>query len=209
MYNAIHLVSLADAEATEPTIAALHAAAPEARRLIAPTLPGTFNGGDIVAQFAFDDEAACNAARAQIEAALAGPAIRHVDSATYAGGQSRTQEPGLRGGVYRALLLSVDRPVKRHVIERFETETRAMPAYIPAIRNWRLSRVSEARGARRWTHVWEQEYADIGGLMGPYMMHPYHWGHVDRWFDPESPDWMVNTTLCHSFCSFETSIITD
>ena len=82
-----------------------------------------------------------------------------------------------------------------------------MPYYIPAIRNWQLSRAEEATGARRWTHVWEQEYADAGGLMGPYMMHPYHWARIDRWFDPECPDRIVDARLCHSFCAMKASVL--
>ena len=61
----------------------------------------------------------------------------------------------------------------------------------------------QAEGARPWTHVWEQRYDALDGLMGDYMMHPYHWARVDRWFDPESPDWIVDTHLCHSFCRYQ------
>jgi len=34
-------------------------------------------------------------------------------------------------------------------------------------------------------------------------MYPYHWGHIDRWFNPECADWIVDTYLCHTFCAFE------
>ena len=40
-------------------------------------------------------------------------------------------------------------------------------------------------GTSAWTHVFEQEFTDVEGLMGPYLMHPIHWAVVDRWFDPE------------------------
>lgn len=179
----------------------------EGCRLAQPTLPGVYNGGDLIAHFQFRDEAGWRAAQAQRDAALAAPAVRHVDSAAYEGGAGKIGAPGLENGVYRTLLLSVDRPVDASIIEQFEAEVRMMPHYIPAIRNCQLSRVTHAEGAQRWTHVWEQEYSGVEGLMGPYMLHPYHWARIDRWFDPECTEWMINTTLCHSFCALERSVL--
>jgi hypothetical protein len=179
----------------------------EGCRLAQPTLPGVHNGGDLIAHFQFRDEAQWRATQPHLEASLAIPSVRHVDGAAYEGGAGKACEPALRDGVYRALFLCVDRPVDAKIVEQFEAETRMMPHYIPAIRNWQLSRVTHAAGARRWTHVWEQEYASIEGLMGPYMLHPYHWARIDRWFDPECPQWMIDTTLCHSFCALERSVL--
>lgn len=177
------------------------------RSLIEPTLPGVYNGGDLIAHFCFSDDTTRQCFDRSLQEVLRDETVRHVDSVTYAGQPGAITAPGLRGGVYRTLLLSVDRPVDQAVINRFEAEMSKMPHYIPAIRNWQLSRVSETSGARQWTHVWEQEYDSIEGLMGPYTMHPYHWGWIDRWYDPECPDWIVNTHLCHSFCIFEKRVI--
>ncbi|MET0698047.1 MAG: Dabb family protein, partial [Mycobacterium sp.] len=43
------------------------------------------------------------------------------------------------------------------------------------------------------------------GLMGPYLMHPIHWAYVDRWFDPECPEYVVRERVCHSFCHYPTT----
>jgi len=48
--------------------------------------------------------------------------------------------------------------------------------------------------------VWEQGYDRLEDLTGSYMKHPCHWGQVDRWFDPEHPDWLIDPGLCHAFC---------
>ena len=72
-------------------------------------------------------------------------------------------------------------------VARFEDELSSMARYIPAIRAWQLSRVDDAIGTSQWTHVFEQEFSDVDGLMGPYLMHPIHWAVVDRWFDPNAP----------------------
>jgi hypothetical protein len=89
---------------------------------------------------------------------------------------------------------------------RFEDELSSMPHYIPAIRAWQLSRVDDAIGASQWTHVFEQEFCDLDGLMGPYLMHPIHWAVVDRWFDPECPEVIVRDRVCHSFCRSDTGL---
>jgi hypothetical protein len=191
-------------------VAALRALGAEsrvARSFVQETLPGVFNGGDLVAHFQFDAEDDWRASRRTIAEHLGAAAIARVDSAAYAGGSVRVGAPGLANGVYRTLLFSVTDPARVAEIHRFETEMLAMPHYIGAIRNAQLSVVREAAGARPWTHVWEQEFADLDGLMGPYMRHPYHWARVDRWFDPECPERLVDTHLCHSFCDLDRSLI--
>lgn len=166
--------------------------------LVQPTLPGTFEGGDLIAHFRDADS---------VRGRFADSAIAHIDSATYEPIGGGVAEPGLRGGIYRCLLLAVKPGAPEAQVRQFEAETLAMPRYISSIRNWRLSRVTQASGARAWTHVWEQEYADLGGLLGPYMTNPYHWARIDRWFDPECPENIVDTRLCHSFCALPQSIL--
>ncbi|MBN8846497.1 MULTISPECIES: Dabb family protein [unclassified Sphingomonas] len=163
--------------------------------LVAPTLPGAFEGGDLIVHHRGGGDIPVD------------PAVAHIDGAVYETIAEGGAEPGLRGGVYRILLLAVAPGTPDHIVRQFEAETLAMPRYIGAIRNWRLSRVTKATGARAWTHVWEQEYADPGGLLGPYMTNPYHWARVDRWFDPECPEHIVDTRLCHSFCAIGRSVL--
>jgi hypothetical protein len=173
--------------------------APGVQALLRPTLPGVFNGGDHLWKLRGANRGAIDAAaQALSEARLP---LAHVDDVFYEDGAGGGAWEGR--GVYRALLLAVRREADPEAVLRFEREVLAMPRYIDAIRAWRLSRVQHATGSRAWTHVWEQRYDGLDGLAGPYMTHPYHWAHVDRWFDPESPDWIVDTRLCHSFCSLD------
>lgn len=172
---------------------------------VAPVMEGNFNGGDVSAHFAFADQTAYHDARSKIDAVLA--KADRADTAFFTHGQSGLAAPGLASGVHRTLFLCADHNATPERLAQFEAEMVEMPHYIPAIRNWRFSRVSEAGGELPWTHVWEQEYDDIGGLMGPYMLHPYHWAFIDRWFDHECPDWLVNLRLCHSFASYGKAVI--
>jgi hypothetical protein len=162
--------------------------------LLQPTLPGVYNGGDWLWKLRAPQ-------LSSLEAAAAPLAALHVDRAIYRDGEGGGDWS--RRGVYRALLLSLRPGVPQAAVARFERELLAMPRYITSIRGWRLSRVLHSTGARSWSHVWEQRYDALEGLAGTYMLHPYHWAHVDRWFDPESPDWIVDTHLCHSYCRFE------
>jgi hypothetical protein len=197
------LVALAHAdEAARPAVAEALAGAGAA---VAPTMEGSFNGGDLIAHFAFADEPAYRARRAEIDAALARG--ERADTVFFRHGEKGVAAPGLSKGVYRALLLCADHDATRERLDRFEAEMTLMPKYIPAIRNWRFSPVIEATGELGWTHVWEQEYEGVEGLLGPYMLHPYHWARIDRWFDPECPEWLVNTRLCHSFGALGANVI--
>lgn len=174
-------------------VQALHRELPAAAEtLLRPTLPGVYNGGDLLLRLR---------GAATPGAPLRQDAIAHVDRVIYEDGAGGGEWSG--AGVYRALLLAVKPAASDAMTACFEQELLAMPRYIRSIRAWRLSRVAQASGARAWTHVWEQRYDDLDGLTGEYMLHPYHWAWVDRWFDPESPDWIVDTHLCHSFCAAE------
>ncbi|GAB2546514.1 Dabb family protein [Nocardia heshunensis] len=98
--------------------------------------------------------------------------------------------------IKRTLLLTVRHDTSPETVARFESDLMAMPAHIPAIKSWSLSRVP---GHPRWTHVWEQEFADPDGLNGDYLLHPYHWTHVDRWFDAEIPGAIVEPAIAHLY----------
>ncbi|MBY0509540.1 MAG: Dabb family protein [Rhodospirillaceae bacterium] len=216
MYKLTHLITLkpeADRAAFAVFLNAAVQGSPQVTRaLLRPTLPGVYNGGDFIWHLQFKNAAAYRAflTKPHWKAArklLKTKNVANVESAAYEGGKTGAKRKDLKNGVYRVLFLSVKKGTPEKTIRRFDTEMQAMPDYISSIQNWQLSRVAKATGKRKWTHVWEQEYADIGGLHGPYMMHPYHWGHIDRWFNPECADWIVDTYLCHTFCALETAVI--
>jgi hypothetical protein len=169
--------------------------------VVAPTLPGSRNGGDILAHLRFRDQNSWD--QSTFDDALADPAITHVNGATYRGTALRR---GI-GTVYRALLLRIPPEVDPITVAAFERELAMMPRYISTIAAWQLSRVDAAIGTSDWTHVFEQEFISVEGLTGPYLMHPIHWAVVDRWFDPETTDVIVRDRVCHSFCQTSNPIL--
>ena len=218
MYNLLLVVRFADtldAAARDAAMGLLKdasAALPGVRRaLCAPTLPQVYNGGDLLLRLSFEDRRACHAA-------LAAPVWREAakllaDPARVAGLEHVEYGAGLSGGaadapgVYRVALFAATRAATPERLAAFGADTVAMPSAIAAIQSWRLAEAQEVAGARPWTHVWEQEYRDLQGLQGAYMRHPAHWARVERWFDPEQPEHLVDPWLVHTFCALDRSVL--
>ncbi|MEE3752941.1 Dabb family protein [Mycobacterium intracellulare] len=207
MYNLTRLIDVAGADRDrilDELRTAAGAAAP-LRRVVQPTLPGSRNGGDILLHLRFATKDQCDRAADDLAAVLADPSVDRVNGAGYAGAPVRCGEK--LGSVYRTLLLRVQPDTPEHTVARFERELSSMPRHLPTIRAWQLSRVSAVVGNCSWTHVFEQEFADVEALMGPYLMHPIHWAVVDRWFDPETTDVIIRDRVCHSFCAIPDPVL--
>ncbi|WP_430331273.1 Dabb family protein [Rhodococcus sp. ACT016] len=204
----IHFADTADAEFREAIVAGLHAEVEPhaAAALIRPTLPGAINAGDVIARFRFDTESDWRAAENNVDSWFWTPAVDHVDGVTFTSSVSPADDAG-EPTVYRTLLVAVDPSSDPEHVRQFEAETAAMPLYIRSIGASQFARVRDTTGTAAWTHVWEQEYSSLDGLTGPYMTHPYHWAHVDRWFDPER-DRKIVTALCHGFVAIEEPFLT-
>ncbi|NTX28168.1 Dabb family protein [Burkholderia pyrrocinia] len=182
---------------------AAHALPGATRVALARNHEGCWGAGDYTLDVLRDER---SADRATDFAALAQlPGITRIDGAACRAIGGGLREPKLRDGVWRTLMLRVRPQASEAQVVALERELLHMPAFMPGIRNWRLSRI-EAPGA--WTHVWQQEFAQVGDLLGEYLMHPYHWGWVDRRFDAESPDWTVDA-ISHAFCSLASSLLAD
>ncbi len=194
---------LRDASANSPTVR---------RFILEPTLPGVLNGGDYIWHLQFADKAAYRDCLAQphwceqVDPLFAGGALRKYESVAYQGGLSGANAK-LKQGVYRTLIMTMKPGSSPQAVAQFEKELAGMPKYISSIKNWQLSHAAEASGTRQWSHIWEQEYENLSGLTGPYMDHPFHWGLVDRWFNPECSQYIVDKVLCHTYCEFKTSVL--
>lgn len=180
----------------------------------ARTTPNSHGAADLMLLGAFADPDAYERARRDPYVdTIVQPLIRrtaaHIEAVRYAQGSVAVRAPALRDGVHRTLLVRVEPTVARDLVDRFEADVAAMTDYIDAIRNSSLSHVDAVHGGRgpEWTHVWEQEFDDLDGLTGPYMMHGYHWAHVDTWFDPQSPRQIVDPVLIHAACALRRSVL--
>ena len=162
-------------------------------------------GGDLTWDLLFEGGDAIDAFVARVDAGeLEGlpSAVARVELGVPESLGGSLGRPGLKG-VKRTLWLRVEPDAPAEAVARFEAETPLLAEAIPAIRNWRWSRLrtSKAGGAAsRWTHLWEQEFDGVEGLQTDYMSSPVHWGYVDRWFDPEMPERIVDLWLAHLAC---------
>lgn len=177
---------------------------------VGTALPGSHRGGDLVWHLHFADESAWRTSGGweALDTVLSDPAVQELDAAAYSVGQFGIRDPMLRQGVYRTLFVGVSEATPQTIQTQFSGELACLPNYIPEIRNWAMNATVAARGEVPWTHVWEQEFASVDGLVGPYMMGPYHWAFVDRWFDDEMPEQIVaNGALRHSVSTLVESVI--
>lgn len=172
--------------------------------LVEPTLPGVRNGGDILMHLPLADQTSWPLLREPLDDVLSGPGVSHVDSAHYRG-EPRQTGRGSNGSVFRALFLRVAPNTSANMVSRFEADLISMPRYVSTIAAFQLSHVDRAYGSSPWTHVFSQRFTDVDGINGPYLLHPIHWAYVDRWFDPECPDYIVRDRVCHSFCAVTTT----
>jgi hypothetical protein len=207
-------VSSADVATLERELGDVAARLPAVRQShLGRHLPNTVGGGDYTWDLAFADEAACPSWDDQLRVAghdaLVAHVLDRVDAVQFECTNNHVPEPAIANCVKRTLFIEVDRDAPEDRRGEFDRVLTGMPRYISAIRNWGYHRVDDANtvGPRRWTHVWEQEFRDLDGLRGDYMMNPYHWGYVDPWFDPESPTRHVAPGVAHVFCASERSIL--
>ncbi|MGV0791916.1 Dabb family protein [Mycolicibacterium sp. XJ1819] len=204
MYNVIRLIDTVGSPERDRLLGDLReasAASGAASALVQPTLPGVRNGGDILIHLRFRDEPEWSSVAASFDSVLGCQEVSRVNGANYTGEPVAARD--ISATVYRTLLLRVQPDIDEATVARFEDDLRLLPRYVTSIGTWQLSRVDAAVGVSPWTHVFEQEFRDLDGLTGPYLMHPIHWAYVDRWFDPECPDVIVRDRVCHSFCSME------
>lgn len=162
-------------------------------------LPGSWGASDCTLDLLFEHDPGQSLTERLVEL----PGTSRLERHAYRRIGGGLRESGLANGIWRTLLLHIRPdadPVQRAALER---DLLRMPAYMPGIRNWQLSAVI---GDSRWSYVWQQEFASLGDLQGEYLAHPYHWGWVDRWFDPEFPEWLVDS-IAHAFCPFQSSLL--
>ncbi|WP_373376594.1 Dabb family protein [Cupriavidus nantongensis] len=168
-------------------------------------LTGSWGAGDYTLDLQFKtDSSGAQADAGGLAAALDG--IATADHAAYRAIAGGMRAPQLHDGVWRTLMFRVRPEAQPWQVHALEQDLLRMPAYMPSIRNWRLARVLSPLSPNTWTHVWQQEFAGADDLLGEYLMHPFHWGRVDRWFDPEFPEWTVEA-ISHAFCPLATSLI--
>jgi hypothetical protein len=213
MYSVTRLLDIADEE-RDRVLSSVRSRAEATlahHRLVEPTLPGSRNGGDVLVHLRFNSRSEWLLAADDFAAVLQDPAITRINGAAYPGTPtptgSGTGTGTGTGTVYRTLLVRVLPDTDADTVARFEDELASMPRYVRAIKGWQLSRVDDAIGTSPWTHVFEQEFGDVDGLMGPYLMHPIHWAVVDRWFDPECPEVIIRDRVCHSFCHCDAAVL--
>jgi hypothetical protein len=213
----VHLQPGADPQCVDRLVESVRAAVGEIDVLAvdaARTTPNSHRAGDVMLLGAFADAEAAARTRAHpyvesVVRPLVEACAARVETVHYPQGPATLRQPDLTDGIQRTLLLHVHRETDPALVERFERDLADMPRYIDSIRNSALSRVETMTDSLgpEYTHVWEQEFVDLDGLTGPYMMHGYHWSLVDAWFDAQAGHPIVDPRLIHASCGLRTSLL--
>lgn len=219
MYKETYLLKLNDPSQSDQLMGQLGEVADQssaiARHFLSTPLKGSFRGGHIMWQPQFENASAHSAFQSDESAQKKLSTVTSPDSGicalveriAYECANQGLEDAALKNGVYRVLFIRVEPHARKEQVEQFVDDFSKMAGYIPAIRNWGMNAVDEGSGTYGWTHIWEQEYQTVNGLTDDYMNHPYHWSHIDRWFDPECNCRIVGPKICHSFCAIDQSIM--
>jgi hypothetical protein len=164
---------------------------------VAPVSPtSAINAGDVVWRTTFRTESDALSARvAPVWRANVAPALEGAQVTSVGYRVTRVGRGPDAPGIWRALIFRVMPAGFPDAARQLEQELLLFPKYIGTIRSWALNTVSFVEGPKAFTHVWEQEYDELDGLTGEYMNHPIHWGLTDRFFDAESPTYVVDPQL--------------
>ena len=147
MYSVTRLLDVVENDRDRVLVSAAHAAAAatEARhQLVAATLPGARNGGDILVHLRFDNEDQWRCVETDFATTLTDPAITRVNGAAIRV-TLLVAAPGPAPCIARCCCASFPAPTPE-TIARFEDELRLMPRYVNTITAWQLSSVDEPVG---------------------------------------------------------------
>jgi hypothetical protein len=202
-------VSAGDVAALEAVLRAAPQHIPGLRKIfLARNSEGSFGAGDFTWDADFIDDAARAVApqsdyQQNVLQPLFNKTIEHVwrMGAQLIGGGLR--QPALKNCIKRTAYFRLLPTAAATAAGQLEAALLQMPAYMPGMTNWRLSRALDSE----WTYIWEQEYARLDDLLGEYMVHPLHWAYIDPWFDPEFSRQIIATQLSHAFCPAAESVL--
>ena len=176
---------------------------------IAPVSPvAVINAGHVVWRMTFASEQEASAVvldpawQGAVTGLLEGTQVTHVGYRI-----TRNAVVPAGGGIWRALIFRVMPQGFPDGARALEQGLMMMPSHVSTIRSWALSPVSQCEGPKAFTHVWEQEFDSLEGLIGEYMTHPVHWGHVDAFFDAECPEYIVDPHLIQVVGTIDRSIM--
>lgn len=178
------------------------------RVFLARNSEGSFGAGDYTWDAEYVDAAARHAAQySDYQTRVLQPLYDEMIEHTWRMGLQviggGLREPALRDGIKRTAYFRLLPNAPASAAAQLERALLQMPAYMPGMTNWCLSRALDSE----WTYVWEQEYARLDDLLGEYMVHPIHWSYIDPWFDPEFSRQIIDTRLSHAFCPVDTSVL--
>lgn len=210
MFNAVYLVTYAagmdDAakEAFQSNMQELAAAVSEVN-LVSPLLMGSYPGGDLYVEVGFADQAAYEAAKAgEAFAALDAAAkdestVANLEFAAFGEGKSNFTDGEAYG--HRVLLFHVLDNATEELKAEMEENIIRFPTFVTGMVNCKICKVVESSGSNQWDYAFECDYDTPYTYVGAYLATPYHWGFIDRYFEPSAKEFFIDPNLTSVYCA--------
>lgn len=215
MFNAVYIIKYAEMtdaqkEAYITKVAELCAAISPVN-LVSPLLPGSVPAYDLYVEVAFKEQADFEAAK-ETDAwkELAALAADTAQTATYEyvafGTQTEfaSDRPAL---CHRLLIFRLRDNAPQEIVEKMERTIVKFPDYVPQIANSKFAKVVETVGTNRWDYAFDVDYEQVTDYFGWYLGTPYHWAYIDRFFEPTSNEFIIDTHLCSVYCAQESALL--
>lgn len=179
--------------------------------LVSPILPGSVPASDLYVELGFKDQAEWEAAKGtdawKALAARAADASQTA-SAEYAAFGTMTEFASDRPALcHRLLLFHADENAPEELVQKMERTIVKFPDYVPQIVNSKLAKVVESSGTNTWTYAFDVDYEQVDDYFGWYLGTPYHWGYIDRFFEPTSADFFIDINLLSVYCAQENAFL--
>lgn len=216
MFNAVYLIKYAEMSDDQKNAymakAAELCAAISPVNLVSPLLPGSVPAHDLYVEVAFKDQAEFEAAKAgdawKELAAMVADAAQTATHEYVAFGEALNEYASDRAALcHRLLIFSLNEGASPEIVANMERTIVKFPDYVPQIANSRFAKVVETTGTNNWDYAFDVEYEQVTDYFGWYLGTPYHWGYIDRFFEPTASDFIIEPHLCSVYCAQPASLL--
>ncbi len=209
MFSSLHLLKYADlADAQKEELQAKMqelASAVNDVCLVSALLEGSMPAYDLMVEIGFADQAAYEEAKTgDAYQALLAAVNDTANFSVYefaAYGSDRENFTDRQGICHRVLIFHMLPEFHTEELEKMLVENIVrFPTFVPKMVNCKLSKIVETSGTNHWDYAFECDYEEIMDYFGQYLMTPYHWGFIDRFFEPSAKEFFIDPNLASVYC---------
>ena len=216
MYSAVFMITFAAgaddaARASFKEAVKAKADALSSVNIMGDVLPYAFGGGDYFLELGYALKSDYEAAKQQsewqeLQELLAdAQVIDHVEFVAY--GEGTLNITSDKAACHRVLIYEIVPDAKPEMLEKMEKIMPDMCKYIPGLLNCKLAKVEESSGTMNWGYAFECDFDDPMTFLTNYNYRPYHWSHIDKFFEPSCEEWVADPNLCTPYIAADEAFL--